>query len=235
MPFPIAAVLAGAGVLGSIIGLFGKRKTPMSPEELKRFFGTETISKETLDLFNTLITSPVGQKMARDAQLAGGRISQNIQDRMAKAGLGGEGSSGMTSFAAATGAEAGTALELQGRAQTLAGALGSVTSNVNNRMGIAAQGRMQEAQTPTFAEKIGGAITGGAGVGLSMLPAKTAPAGGAASYTGGALQQFQNSMSTPQFLRTPGTPLLPDLGGYKNNALSPTFGKMFSNKSPYRF
>jgi len=187
MAFPLAAAIGGIGALGSLLGLFGKRKKPMSPEELRSLFGPEALNKDTMDLFNMILTSPYGQRQIEQAQSAGGRISQNISARLAKAGMAGGGAeSGVGSFAAAAGQEAGNEGAANVKSQLFSEAMNAAIQNLSQRMGLAAQGRAAEAGQPTRLEQVGGAIAGAAGNALSMLPSKApadvAPAGGRASY-----------------------------------------------------
>lgn len=194
MPFPVAAALGGATLLGGILGALGGKGKPIDPALLKRLFGPDAINEETTQLFNMLVTSPYGQNLVRQASLAGGRISQGISQRLTAAGLAGGGAeTGVGSFAAAAGQEAGGLLQSQARSGLYSQALETAVQSIRDRMSAYTDSQRVEQGRPSVLSQIGGAISGAAGVALANLPegkdkkktdttTDAAPAGGASSY-----------------------------------------------------
>jgi len=186
-----ALALGGASLLGSILGALGGKNKTLDPEVLKRLFGAEAINEETMKLFNTIIGSPYGQNLLREASLRGGQISQGISQRLAAAGLAGGGAeTGVGSFAATAGQSAGDLLTSQARSGVFGQAMDAASQIVRDRMAAYTNSQLQQQGQPSTLQQIGGALSGAAGIGLAALPTKSAaapaptgaPAGGRASY-----------------------------------------------------
>lgn len=163
MSFPVAAALAAITGLGGIIAGKNGRKA-IDPETLKRLFGVNAINDETIALFNNLINSPVGQQMMTQAAQTGQSFSNDLNAKLGQAGFaGGDAGSPIAAFTGAAGGEAAGNMQRSARAQLFSQALDAATQNVNNRAGIWAGSQQIQQQTPTFGEKLGGAITGAVG------------------------------------------------------------------------
>jgi len=189
---PLSLVLGAASVGGGILQALGGRKQ-IDPNWLKQHFGAQAISSEFVELMNTLINSPQGQKMMADAAEQGSQLQNEIIRGQAQAGLGGgEGAnSGSSIFAAgaAPGATAGLQRDVQSRFAQMA--LPIAADTVGNRMN-AVVGSIPQSTT---AEKIGGLLGTAGSLGLQARGAQlagqqapTAPVVGAPQFG----QQFQN-------------------------------------------
>jgi hypothetical protein len=199
MPFA-ALALPAASLLGGIFSLFGHRQKPLTPEELARFFGPEALGKDTVDLFNQVINSPAGQSMIQQAQGSGARISQNVAQRLAASGIaGGGGESGVGSFAAAAGQEAGNVLQTRARGDIFSKAMEAALQNLQMRAGLAQQGRLAMMDQPTTMEKIGGAISGAASSALANYQPNAASAAPTAqdllNASGGATTPYEAALT----------------------------------------
>lgn len=172
MAFPIAAVLAGVSALGGILGSKGRKA--IDPEALKKLFGPEAVSADTVAFFNNLINSPEGANMLNQASVIGADISNRINARAAQTGMSGGGSeSGIGQFAAAAGGSAADLAKGQVRGNMFSQALQAALQNNAQRLGVYSASKQQEQATPTFAQALGAGLQSGAGMIAASTPGKT--------------------------------------------------------------
>lgn len=202
MAFPVAVALGAISALGGVLGSKGRKE--IDPEVLKRLFGPEAVTKDTLDFYNNLINSPQGAAMLNNASVVGANVANQINARAAESGIaGGGGESGVGSFGVAAGGSAGNLLKNNIRGQVYGQALEAAINNNAQRMSIYGQSALQRQQTPTFAQALGAGLQAGAGAIAAGLPAGNgAPSAApeARDYT----QASNSIMSTaPQYGQKP--------------------------------
>lgn len=202
MAFPVAVALGAISALGGVLGSKGRKE--IDPEVLKRLFGPEAVTKDTLDFYNNLINSPQGAAMLNNASVIGANVANQINARAAESGIaGGGGESGVGSFGVAAGGSAGNLLKNNIRGQVYGQALEAAINNNAQRMGIYGQSALMKQGTPTFAQALGAGLQSGAGAIAAGLPAGggQAPAAEARDYS----QAGNSIMSTePQYGQKPG-------------------------------
>lgn len=179
MAFPVLAVMAAVSALGGVLGSKGRKA--IDPEVLKKLFGPDAVSADTVSFFNNLINSPAGDAMMNQASTIGADISNRINARAAETGMAGGGSeSGVGQFAAAAGGSATDLMKNQVRGQMFSQALEAALQNNQSRLGVYGQSKLMEQNTPTFAQALGAGMQSGAAM-LASAPtggnAKTAPNG----------------------------------------------------------
>lgn len=231
MAFPAVPVLLGASLLGGILGGIGGKGKPIDPQMLKFLFGPDALNEETQKLFSMISTSPYGQDLIRRASLQGGRISQGISARLARGGLAGGGAeSGIGSFAAAAGGEAGELLQSQARSGMFSQAMEAAVQSLRDRMAAYTQSQLQNQGQPSALAQIGGSIQGAAGLGLAAYrsPEAPRPSGLAAGGANAMLPQAVNQNMT--FNRLPGpainqfrSPVFRDIGRSLGDRLNDTY------------
>jgi len=172
MAFPIMAVLAGVSLLGGVLGSKGRKS--IDPEALKKLFGPDAVTADTVAFFNNMINSPEGSAMLNQASVIGADVSNRINARAAQSGMAGGGAeSGVGQFAAAAGGSAGDLLKGQVRGDMFSRALQAAVQNNAARMGVYGQSKMLEQQTPTFAQALGAGLQSGAGTMAAGIPSKS--------------------------------------------------------------
>jgi hypothetical protein len=200
----------------------GGRKS-IDPNWLKQHFGSQQISSEFVELMNTLINSPQGQKMMSDAAEQGSQMQNEILRQQANAGLSpGEGaSSGSSIFAAgaAPGATAGLQRDVKSRFAEMA--LPIAAQNVNNRMGVVT-GSMQG---PTAMEKLGGTLGTAASLGLQARGAQLAERQTPSAPVLASPAMAQQTLQNPNMMA----------GGIAFNAPSPAMPMRQPGHNPSRF
>lgn len=241
MAFPILPVaLAAISIGGGLISATGGRKA-IDPEMLRRLFGAEAISEETIRLFNLFINSPVGAQMTTEARLVGSRIGGQVQAALSS-------SSGQRSAVdevrKVLASEAGASAVRDVKANLFSNALQGASETIAQQLAAFTQSKIVEQQTPSTAEKIGGAIAGASGRALAGLQAQAkapepaaavteqalggAPVVGAAGFgvpTTGRLQELDTkfSPSTKLFARK------------RTGTLGGQFERKFGGSTPGRF
>jgi hypothetical protein len=236
MAFPIAAVLAGVSVLGGILG--GKGRKSIDPEALKKLFGPEAVTADTVAFFNNMINSPEGAAMLNQASVIGADVSNRINARAAQSGMSGGGSeSGIGQFAAAAGGSAADLAKGQVRGNMFAQALQAAMQNNVARMGLYGQSKLMEQGTPTMAQAVGAGLQSGAGMVAASLPtpepdAKTdAPTSNLNSYLSSPMPSSGSAFArtTPDYSRMmSGPPAGMGDGAFSGSVLS-------RRKSGFRF
>lgn len=162
MPFPIGlAAGLGGGLLGGLFG--GKKRKPMSPEELARLFGPAALGRDYSDLYNLIAGSPGAQATLAMQNLAGQQVGQDVAARYGSLGLG--------SGVGALGASLGGAASAFGRAayqgQLSQSAMEAAQQNLLARLSAYAGYQQQKAGQPSGFERIFGSILGAGGPALA--------------------------------------------------------------------
>lgn len=201
MAFPVAVALGAISALGGVLGSKGRKE--IDPAVLRRLFGPEAVTKDTLEFYNNLINSPQGAAMLNNASVVGANVANQINARAAESGIaGGGGESGVGSFGVAAGGSASNLLKGNIKAGLYGQALEAALNNNAQRMGIYGQSALQKQGTPTFAQALGAGLQSGAGAIAAGLPAGggQAPAGAPRDYS----QAGNSIMSTePQYGQKP--------------------------------
>ena len=202
MAFPVAVALGAISALGGVLGSKGRKE--IDPEVLKRLFGPEAVTKDTLDFYNNLINSPQGAAMLNNASVVGANVANQINARAAESGIaGGGGESGVGSFGVAAGGTASNLLKGNIKAGLYGQALEAAINNNAQRLGVYGQSALMKQGTPTFAQALGAGLQSGAGAIAAGLPAggnANAPESAARDYS----QAGNSIMSTePQYGQKP--------------------------------
>lgn len=164
---PVTITLGAISALGGIIGAAGGKKA-IDPEVLRKLFGPDAINNDTIELFNKMINSPVGQQKLAAAAQTGASFSNALNQRLAQSGLAGGGAtSGVGAFTQAAGTQAGAGLEAGVRGDIYQQALDAALQNISQRLGIYAGSQQIAQQQPSAQQIIGSSIAGAAGGALA--------------------------------------------------------------------
>lgn len=163
---PLLIALSGAGLLGGFLG--GKGRKPLDPRELERLFGPGALAGDTRSLYNLLASSPEMAALINSSYGQGNTLAANLRQNLARSGLGG-GMSGIGSVLESAAPTYGRTLHLNALAALWRNALAAAQENLGARMGLFGQSRLAYQGTPTMAQTIGSALTGGASMGLTAL------------------------------------------------------------------
>jgi hypothetical protein len=174
MPFPLAAIGAGAGILSGLLGGGQKGPTGLDANTLSRLFGSGALSGDISQLYKLLSQSPQFQQMLLQNSIQGQQFQGNLSSGLAQRGLN---TSGIGTIANAAGQSATSAGEL-GLRGGLFGQAGSLAQqNLLARLQSYTQGRLGQPQGPSFLSQIGGDLLGSAIPSLFQM-------GGSGSRTG---------------------------------------------------
>lgn len=103
MPIPIAplAISGGLSLLGGLFG--GNKQKGLDAETLKRLFGPDAISGETMKLYNMLSQSPQFRQLLLQNSIQGSQFQNQLAGNLAQRGLN---TSGIGAIAGAAGESA---------------------------------------------------------------------------------------------------------------------------------
>ena len=194
---PVSAILAAASTAGAILG--GQRKS-LDINWLKQHFGAAAVTKEALQLFNTIINSPHGQSLIASAAEEGQSFARNTAQNAAMAGLQGGGAgadSGAGIFSTSAAQGAGDAFQRDVRSNIWQTALPAAQQMVQDRMQAYLQDRqMGGVQTPGAAmwQQLG---TAAGTIGSMYQPSQKQP--------GSELPGYQASLNRGPDIATPNT------------------------------
>lgn len=174
MALPLAPIAIGAiTALGGIIAGKDGTKT-IDPNVLKKLFGPEAVTKETIELFNRMINSPQGAQMIAQANEQGSQFANALNAKLAEAGVaGGGGTSGVGAFQQAAAASAPHSLERGVRADMFANASQLAQQNIRDRMAAYVNSALQTQANPTTGQIIGGALAGAGAQSLANMALTT--------------------------------------------------------------
>jgi hypothetical protein len=157
MPFPLAAIGAGAGLLGGLLGGGQKGPTGLDPGTLNKFFGAGALSGDITQLYQLLSRSPQFQQMLLQNSIQGQQFQGDLSAGLAQRGLS---TSGIGTIANAAGQSAISSGEL-GLRGGLFGSAGSLAQqNLMQRLQSYTQGRLGQPQGPSFLSQISGDVLG---------------------------------------------------------------------------
>lgn len=198
----VQMVLGGASLAGAILG--GQRKT-IDINWLREHFGPQAVSDQALQLFHTILNSPMGESIMANAAEQGQQFQRDTARGAAQSGLAGpSGSSGAGIFA--TSAAKGATDSLQRGVESnfyqmaLPAAQNMVSQQLQAYMGA---GGPQGYQTPQAMQwqQIGNA----AGNTLAMTPLGGQPKDNRSAYGLGSLSldrqnpnPYQGALNMPQ-------------------------------------
>ena len=157
MPIPLAAIGAGAGLLGGLFGGGAKGPTGLDPATLQKFFGAGALSGDITQLYQLLARSPQFQQMLLQNSIQGQQFQGDLSAGLAQRGLS---TSGIGTIANAAGQSAISSGEL-GLRGGLFGSAGSLAQqNLLARLQSYTQGRLGQPQQPSMLSQIGGDLLG---------------------------------------------------------------------------
>lgn len=156
MPIPLAAIGAGAGLLGGLLGGGQKGPTGLDPATLQKFFGAGALSGDITQLYQLLAKSPQFQQMLLQNSIQGQQFQGDLSAGLAQRGLS---TSGIGTIANAAGQSAISSGEL-GLRGGLFGSAGSLAQqNLMQRLQSYTQGRLNQ-PSQSFLGQIGGDLLG---------------------------------------------------------------------------
>jgi hypothetical protein len=177
MPLPIAAIGAGLGALGGLLGGGPKGPTGLDANTLSRLFGAGALGGDITQLYSLLAKSPQFQSVLNQNAIQGSQFQNDLAGGLAQRGLN---TSGIGTIANAAGASARSSGEL-GLRGGLFGTAGSLAQqNLLARLQSYTQGRMGQPSGPSFLSQISGDVLG------ASIPSLFAMGGGGGGGVSGS-------------------------------------------------
>jgi hypothetical protein len=176
-------VLNAANIGGGLMQAFGKKKArSIDPEWLKQHFGANAVNDQMVQLFNHVLSGPVGQQLMANAAQQGQQFQTDQARGAAAAGMGptGGADSGASIFSGAAAGGATNALQRDVKSGIMNNAQSQAQQMVSDRMRIAAASKQQQMDNdfsqPSTMQSLGGMISRGANAGMAAIPAAAAGA-----------------------------------------------------------
>lgn len=128
-----ATILMMLSMAGGIMQAAGGRHV-VDPAFLQRMFGPEAVTKETIAMFNNVLSSPYGQKIMTNAAENGAQFRNDTASRAAGAGFGGDAESGSSIFSKAAADGATNGMQRDAQSGIMAQVAPIAAQNVAERM-----------------------------------------------------------------------------------------------------
>lgn len=152
---PFSMILGLGSLAGGLFSSSKGQRKPLNPGMLRDLWGPQAQAQDTQSFYRMLLNSPAFSQMMSSTAAQGNRIGGSMRANLARRGVS---SSGIGAFQQAASRGYGSSLQRQGQMDLFNQAMQLAGQNNANRMNLWGQSMLQQQQTPSMGQMIGGSL-----------------------------------------------------------------------------